>query len=112
MVIVLLEQGRGWKPGEVRARLADLIEKHQSVPKRAAFVYDGPSFGDFESQLSSTVSLIPAKHDMLNIKRPMFGMIIACTKAMLHFKSGEVHFRHAHYHQVSAKLQMYREQFV
>lgn len=38
-------QGRGWQPGQVRARLAALIERYRDVPKQPATAYTGGDIG-------------------------------------------------------------------
>ena len=38
-------QGRGWQPGQVRARLAALIEQYRDVPKQPATAYVGGDIG-------------------------------------------------------------------
>lgn len=43
---VAVHRGFSWDPGEVRAALRQLIDKHASVPKRPSFVYAGPEFGE------------------------------------------------------------------
>ncbi len=39
-------QGRGWEPGQLRAKLQELIEKHSEVPKAAAYTHSGPQIGE------------------------------------------------------------------
>ena len=39
-------QGRGWRPGEVREKLSELIARYEDVPKKAAFTYEGPPYGE------------------------------------------------------------------
>lgn len=38
-------QGRGWEPGQVRAKLQELVEKHSDVPKAPAYTYSGAQIG-------------------------------------------------------------------
>ena len=38
-------QGRGWQPGQVRARLAALVERYREVPKQPATTYTGGDIG-------------------------------------------------------------------
>jgi hypothetical protein len=42
-------QGRGWEPGQVRAKLQELVEKHSDVPKAPAYTYSGAQFGRLHS---------------------------------------------------------------
>ncbi|EIE26124.1 hypothetical protein COCSUDRAFT_61118 [Coccomyxa subellipsoidea C-169] len=39
-------QGRGWEPGQLRAKLQELIEKHSEVPKAAVYTHSGPQIGE------------------------------------------------------------------
>jgi hypothetical protein len=43
---VVVQKGYGWEVGEVRARLAALIEKYRAVPKQPAAPYRGPPMGE------------------------------------------------------------------
>ncbi|BDA44410.1 probable protein phosphatase 1 regulatory subunit 27 at N-terminal half [Coccomyxa sp. Obi] len=38
--------GRGWEPGQVKAKLQDLVEAHSDIPKAAAFTHSGGQIGD------------------------------------------------------------------
>lgn len=42
----LMPQGRGWKVGEVKEKLSELVKKHSQVPKKAAYTYSGPNIGE------------------------------------------------------------------
>lgn len=39
-------QGRGWRSGEVKEKLAELIARYNNTPKKAAWTYDGPPYGE------------------------------------------------------------------
>ena len=39
-------QGQGWEEGEIRSKLAALIEKHAAVPKTPESVYSGALIGN------------------------------------------------------------------
>ncbi|KAK9916185.1 hypothetical protein WJX75_009780 [Coccomyxa subellipsoidea] len=45
-VQVAVSKGRGWEPGQVRAKLQELVEKHSDVPKAPAYTYSGAQFGE------------------------------------------------------------------
>ena len=47
-------QGRGWEPGQVRAKLQELVEKHSDVPKAPAYTYSGAQIGKFHSPRKKT----------------------------------------------------------
>jgi len=45
-------QGRGWEPGQLKARLQALIDKHAGVAKRPVFLYDGPPIGPVAAEVT------------------------------------------------------------
>ena len=48
-------QGRGWKPGEVKEKLSELIAKYKDCPKQPAYTYEGPPYGQALSVGSPTL---------------------------------------------------------
>ena len=44
-------QGRGWEPGQLKARLQALVNKHAGVVKRPAFMYNGPPIGPVAAEV-------------------------------------------------------------
>ena len=44
-VEVAVERGRGWEPGQLRARLQALVDRYSGVPKEPAFTYEGGPIG-------------------------------------------------------------------
>jgi hypothetical protein len=50
-------QGRGWKPGQLKARLQALVDKHAGVAKRPVFLYDGPPIGPVAAEVENTFNL-------------------------------------------------------
>ncbi len=57
MRLIHKPQGRGWEPGQLKARLQALIDKHAGVAKRPVFLYDGPPIGPVAAEVTV---LLPA----------------------------------------------------
>ena len=44
-VKVAVERGRGWEPGQLRARLQALVDTYAGVPKEPVYTYEGGAIG-------------------------------------------------------------------
>ncbi|KAK9808893.1 hypothetical protein WJX72_005921 [[Myrmecia] bisecta] len=67
---VAAEKGRGWHPGQVRALLADLIEKYKDVAKRPAYVYQGGPIGQEAALVLQSWVAMPTVYPPANWQAP------------------------------------------
>ena len=89
-------QGRGWRVGEVRAKLAEMIEKHKSVPKKPAYTYQGPPFGWSPFSLNAIQVGRPPRHGprLLNCPLTALGSKPCIMLAILSTPCAEEKSRH------------------
>ncbi|EFN51391.1 hypothetical protein CHLNCDRAFT_141012 [Chlorella variabilis] len=59
-----------WEPGAVRAELARLVERYAAVPKKPAYRYEGPSFGDGGRRLMAAWNSLPKLYPPKNWRPP------------------------------------------
>lgn len=69
-VDVAVQKGHGWEPGQVRARLAELITAAAAVPKKPAFVYRGPRAGPGAVALLRAWEALPPLYPPPNWRPP------------------------------------------
>lgn len=67
---VAAEKGYLWEPGAVRAELARLVERYAAVPKKPAYRYEGPSFGDGGRRLMAAWNSLPKLYPPKNWRPP------------------------------------------